>query len=221
MPAVANSLLFDMDGTLIDTVLVGPQNFTNQLQRYGLAPTQEERELFTKIWRHDGTDIKQDDWLPTIARKYNISRSSKEYLEEFYAIYVEAIIAAPALPGVNEFLQKAKASGRYKLALVTTSKLHQIKAIVERHDWQDVFNVIVASEHVTKHKPNPEPFLVGIEKLGVTPEQCIVFEDSKNGVVAGSAAGCYVIGLRVGNINLQDLSAANEVVESFRNISFA
>jgi len=218
LPANAKFLLFDMDGTLVDTEPVGPQNFVDQLQKYGIKPTNEERELFTKIWRRDGTDIKQDDWLPEIARKYGINRTPEEYLKEFYAMYVEAIIAAPTLSGVDDFLQKLKASGTYKTALVTASKRHQVEAIIARHGWQDIFNVLVTSEDFTKHKPDPQPFLVGIEKLGASPEQCVVFEDSKNGSLAGSAAGCYVIGLRAGNSQQQDLSSADQIVRGFEDI---
>jgi len=217
LPANAKFLLFDMDGTLVDTEAVGPQNFINQFRKYGITPTLEEQELFAKIWRRDGTDINQDDWLPEIAHKYGINRSPDDYIKEFYAMYVKAIVAAPALPGVNNFLQKIKVSGRYKLAVATASKRHQAEAISAHHGWQDIFDVLVTSEDFIKHKPNPEVFLVTIEKLGAKPAQCVVFEDSKNGSIAGSAAGCYVIGIRAGNSEPQDLSNADQVVESLRD----
>jgi HAD superfamily hydrolase (TIGR01509 family) len=221
LPAHAKYLLFDMDGTLVDTEPVGPQNFVNQLRKYGKQPTSEEYELFTKIWRRDGTDIKQDDWLPQVADKYDIDRTPEDHLKEFYAMYVEAITAAPALPNVDEFLQKVKTDGKYKAALVTASKRHQVETIIEQHRWEGVFDALVTSEDFVQHKPDPEPFLIGAQKLGAKPEECIVFEDSKNGAKSGKAAGCYVVGLRIGNSKPQDLSSADVIIESFGDITLS
>lgn len=221
LPGNIKFLLFDMDGTLVNTEPVGPQVFVRQLGRYGKQPTTEEYDLFVKIWRRDGTNIKQDDWLPEIARKYDIDRVAADYLEEFYTMYIEAIIAAPALPHASEFLHTIKVSGRYKTALVTASKRHQVEAILRQHKWENTFNILVTSEDFMSHKPDPEPFMAGIQKLGAIPEECAVFEDSKNGVKSGKAAGCYVIGLRAGNSKPQDLSSADMVVEDFSDIALS
>lgn len=221
LPANAHFLLFDMDGTLVDTEPVGPQTFIAQLARYGVQPTEEEQALFLKIWRRDGTDIKQDDWLPEIARRYSLKHTAESYLEEFYHLYKEAIAATPALPGATEFLQKAKATGAYQIALVTASKRKQAETILARHDWQELFDVLITAENFTKHKPDPEPYIAAIHKLGADPRQCTVFEDSKNGTQAAAAAGCYVVGLRAGNSTPQDLSAANEIVTTFNDLDLA
>lgn len=212
-------LLFDMDGTLVDTEPVGPQNFVNQLKKYDEMPTAEERELFIRIWRRDGTTIKQDDWLPKIARKYGIPRSDEAYLKEFYEMYAEAIEKAPSLPGADAFLRRAHAAGAHKLALVTASKRRQVKIILKYHGWQYLFDAVVASEDFTRHKPDPEPYRAALQKLGAESSRAIVFEDSKNGVNAAAAAGCYVVGLRAGNAAEQDLSRANTVIETFNDVT--
>jgi HAD superfamily hydrolase (TIGR01509 family) len=218
LPTSAKYLLFDMDGTLVNTEPVGPATFVNQLQKYGIAPTQDERDLFSKIWRRDGTDIKQDDWLPAMAQKYRLDRSSEDYLKEFYALYVEAVVAAPALLGVDDFLKAIQESKQYKTALVTASKQTQVVAILAHHGWDETFDTIITSEDITKFKPDPESFLVGMQKLGASPELSVVFEDSKNGAKSGKDAGCYVIGIRAGNSQPQDLSSADTIVESFKDI---
>lgn len=218
LPKDTKYLLFDMDGTLVDTEPVGPQNFLHQLKKYHITPTAEEQNLFRQIWRRDDTEIKQDDWLPEIAQKYGINLTSDEYLKEFYDMYAKAIIKASVLEGVDEFLRAAKESNTYKLAVVTASKRHQVEAIISEHGWKDIFDRVVTSEDFTKHKPDPEPFIVGMEMLHAKAAQTIVFEDSKNGSLAGRAAGCYTIGIREGNVGEQDLSSANVIVDSFKDI---
>jgi HAD superfamily hydrolase (TIGR01509 family) len=220
LPANAKFLLFDMDGTLVDTEPVGPKTFVAQLQQHGIQPTEAERTLFLKIWRRDGTDIKQDDWLPQIAQKYGITLSAEEFLQEFYSLYSKAITAAPALPGANEFLLQSK-SRAYKTALVTASKRGQAEAILANHGWQDSFDVLVTSEDFTKHKPDPEPYTIAMRKLGASPEQCLVFEDSKNGVKAAKSAGCFVVGLRAGNSAAQDLASADVIADDFNDTNLA
>ncbi len=218
LPAKASFLLFDMDGTLVDTEPVGPRTFVKQLRVHGKQPTEAEYALFCKIWRRDGTKIKQDDWLPSVAQKYNIGISPDNYLKEFYEMYLQAIITAPALPGAGHFLRTINATGRYKAALVTASKRPQVQAVIEHHNWNGLFDVLVTSEDFTAHKPIPEPFLVAMGRLGALPNGCIVFEDSKNGAISAHAAGCYVVGLRAGNSTIQDLGNADMVVDSFDDI---
>jgi beta-phosphoglucomutase len=221
LPLSTKYLLFDMDGTLVDTEPVGPQNFVNQLKKHGKKPTKEECELFSKIWRRDGTNIKQDDWLPVIAAEYGIDIGAEAYLKEFYEMYVQAVIAAPALPGVDDFLKLARSNDRFGIALVTASKRQQVDAIIQQHAWGDIFDQVVTSEDITKFKPDPESFIVGMRKLSAEPSVSVVFEDSKNGANAGRAAGCYVVGLRVGNAKLQDLSNTDIGVDSFKDVSLA
>jgi HAD superfamily hydrolase (TIGR01509 family) len=219
LPTSTKYLLFDMDGTLVDTEQVGPQTFLEQLKKYGKDPTKDEYELFTRIWRRDGTDINQDDWLQEIAKKHGIHVNVDAYLKEFYEMYVQGITRAPALPGANEFLRSARLSNKFGIALVTASKKQQVAAIMQHHGWNDIFDQVITSEDITRFKPDPESFIIGMSKLGAHPNESVVFEDSKNGATAGSAASCFVVGLRAGNTKPQDLSSANVVVNTLNDVS--
>lgn len=115
------------------------------------------------------------------------------------------------------FLKQAHKRGT-NLAVVTSSKRDQAAAILEYHGWTKLFDLIVAEEDITSFKPNPEPYLIAAQKLGLRPDDCVVFEDAKNGAIAGKAAGMFVVGLRAGNEVEQDLSKANEVVQSFTEL---
>ena len=104
------------------------------------------------------------------------------------------------------------------MAIVSASKTRQIETVLKNHNWQNVFDFIVGEEDITKHKPDPQGYLIAIERIGIPAGNCIIFEDAKNGALAAKTAGAYVVGLREGNAETIDLSAANTVVNNFSEI---
>ncbi len=213
-----SAYLFDMDGTLVDTEPIGPLVFETHFADYGKQLSSDEKELFAKVWRRDGTDIKEDVYIEQLRQKYAINEEPATFLQLFFDKYKRAIVSANPLPGVDRFLKQAHTDG-IKLAIVTSSKREQATAILDFHGWTELFDLIVSEEDITKFKPDPEPFLIAVQKLGLSSEDCVVFEDAKNGVVAAKAANIYVIGLRAGNEVEQDLSSSNLIVQSFAETS--
>ena len=213
-----SAYLFDMDGTLVDKEPIGPLVFETHFAEYGKRLSSDEKELFLKVWRRDGTDMKEGVYIEQLRQKYAINEEPTTFLYQFFDKYKRAIVSASPLPGVDRFLRQVHAEG-IKLAIVTSSKRGQAVAILNFHGWTELFDLIVSEEDITKFKPDPEPFLVAVQKLGLSSQDCVVFEDAKNGVVAAKAASIYVIGLRAGNDVEQDLSAANLIVQSFEDIS--
>ena len=211
-------LLLDMDGTLVDTEPIGPATFLEQLAAYGVEPEDTDYELFIRVWRRDGTDLNEKEFLSSIVDKYSITIPVQEYIKDFFELYERNITKADALPGVDAFLEKVAMNSKFTLAIVTASKRSQVQAVLENHNWSSYFDAIVAEEDIRNHKPDPEPFIVGMNKLGADSSETVVFEDSKNGTRAGKAANCTVIGLRAGSAPEQDLSAADAVIESFTDI---
>ncbi len=218
LPPHIRYLLFDMDGTLVDTEPLGPQTFTELLRQYGAVPEQADQEFFSKIWDFEAPEIDQDTWFRSIAAKYAVSCGPEDFVRNFYGQYLQAIVTAPALPGADDFLKRIGAAA-CKTALVTGSNKAQTQAILEHQNWPDVFDVIVTGEDCTKNKPDPEPYLLGIKRLGGTPDACVVFEDGNGGIKAASAAGCYTIAVRAGSTKLHGLHGADAIVNTFDEIS--
>ena len=79
---------------------------------------------------------------------------------------------------------------------------------------------LVAAEHVTRGKPHPEPFLAGAALLGVSPSDCVVFEDSASGAIAGRAAGCIVVATTFSH-RAESLEAADYIVRDLAGVSVA
>ena len=94
---------------------------------------------------------------------------------------------ASAMPGVNEVLEHCKQQG-WKIALASSSSMSLIQLVVDKLNIRNYFEVICSAEVEPYGKPHPGIFLTTAQKLGVEPTQCLVFEDSVNGVIAAKAA---------------------------------
>ena len=217
IPPFFETYLFDMDGTLVDTEPVGPEVFIKLFSKYGVVLTEDEKSLFIKVWRRTCTDIKENDYLTDLVHKYSLKIEPESFIQEFYDSYEVEIVEAKELPGVNEFLNSAY-NHKKKLILVTSSTKEQAAAVLDCHNWTGIFSGIVSAEDISNFKPNPEPYILGAQKATSDVNKCVVFEDAATGVAAGKAAGMFVVGLRAGNEEEQNLSNADAVAISFRDI---
>jgi beta-phosphoglucomutase len=122
------------------------------------------------------------------------------------------------MPGVEKTVRELHAAG-LTLAITSSAVGSSIERVLGRFHLRDFFTVIVDGSEVTRGKPDPEAYLVTARKLGVNPEECVVFEDSTVGVAAAKAAGMYCIAVRNPRAQMrQDLDAADEVVDSFEKL---
>jgi beta-phosphoglucomutase len=115
------------------------------------------------------------------------------------------------LPGVSDFLDQIKKEG-YLIALGSASKNAEI--ILNKTGLMHWFDAIIDGNKVTKSKPDPEVFLKGAEALGVSPAECIVFEDAVAGVEAAKTGGMKAIG--IGEVSV--LNHADKVISSFEGV---
>lgn len=211
------AFIFDMDGTLVNSEPVGPSTFVQIAKKYGIEPDDNEYNTFVQSWKRIGDYIDEKKVLGNFVKQHNLNVEPDKFVDEFFQTYLINLTKAPALTGVDNFLHEAKQSG-YKMVIVSASKTAQIETVLKNHNWQNIFDFIVGEEDITKHKPDPEGYLKAIERIGLPASDCVIFEDAKNGAIAAQAAGAFVIGLREGNTETIDLSAANTVLSSFSEI---
>jgi len=210
------AVLFDMDGTLVDTEPVGSETMRGFLGKNNIAIGEKDWELFDKIWRRDGTTVTLEEFVTDVFSRYSTISDIKERISDFYRDYENNILFAKPLPGAHEVLPYLKE--RYQLALVTASTTSQVKLILERNGWEGIFDAVVSHDDFKRSKPDPESFVVAAGKLGVPQKRCVVVEDSKNGALAGKSAGMVVVGVRAGNEREQNLSAASVVIDTLDGI---
>jgi len=120
------------------------------------------------------------------------------------------------IEGAAEFVKSLM--GRYRLAVASSSYLKNIEKNVNNLRIAECFDQLVSGTQVARPKPNPDIFLEAAARLGVAPEECIVIEDSENGVNAAKTAGMACVGFINENSGNQKLSMADYLFESFDSI---
>lgn len=116
------------------------------------------------------------------------------------------------MPGLQQFLDYARPI--FPLALATGSPARLVNVVIQTLKLNGIFQVIQTSEGLTRGKPHPDIFLRAASRLQITPDHCIVLEDSENGIRAGRAAGCYTIAVPNHDTQSQDFSTAHFVAEN-------
>jgi beta-phosphoglucomutase family hydrolase len=182
------AVLWDMDGTLVDSAEYHWQAWRDTMAREAF-PITHEQFLATFGQRNDSI-IRQ--WLGEKAAPELIQRIG-DAKEALYRQHVRKQGIKP-LPGVTHWLQQLHQQG-WLQAIASAAPRANIETILEVLSASDLFQAIVSAEDVHKGKPDPEVFLVAARKLGVPPEQCIVVEDAPHGVDAARAAGMRSIGV--------------------------
>ena len=173
-----------MDGLLLDTEKLYEQAWKNAAKAFGQEHSQEFHRSVC------GTNGQQ--MLKVIAKYYPHVNNSKfmEYcLNDFQKMIKEDV---PEKPGMRKILNYFKHNG-VKMAVASSSAPDVIVSNLERLGVLKYFTAIVSGHQVAKGKPEPDIFQLAAEKLGLSPQQCYVFEDSGNGVRAGAAAQCRTI----------------------------
>ncbi|MBC6998914.1 HAD family phosphatase [Cytophaga sp. FL35] len=172
------------------------------------------------------------DITPEIYRTYCLGRTDKaafaDLLADFGLQYVKCskLIADKTkiyldlvsnelkiYPGVVACIEKL--AQNYTLALTTSSTKLEVQATMKITGLSDLFKVVVTSEDVSRGKPDPEPYLVTLKKLGLPASQCLVIEDSENGVKSAKAAGIRCIAISNTEIS-EKLQLADAIIKSYK-----
>lgn len=180
------AVLFDMDGTLIDS------------EPYWLASEQALAAEHNGNWTHeDGLSVvgmSLDDSSKVFRDRARVDLEPSEIVTRLTAdVQSQLQKVIPWRPGAKELLLDLRNHG-VKTALVTMSLRRMAQQVVDAIEF-DAFDVIVAGDDVLRGKPHPEPYLKAAEQLGFSPEHCIAFEDSISGITSAEAAGTIAIGI--------------------------
>lgn len=144
---------------------------------------------FTADLHKQGTGKPFADWIKTVT---SIDKSGDEILKERNVVFFELVKKdLKLLDGAKEFLEMAHKN--FRTALVTSSKKDYVDLVFEITNIAQFFELLVTGELISKGKPDPEPYLLAAEKLGLPPNECAAFEDAPSGVLSGKNAGMKVV----------------------------
>ena len=184
-----DAVIFDMDGVLCDSEpFIAAAAAEALRRRYGIAVTREDFLPFV------GSG--EDRFISGAAERHGVVVDLAIDKPLTYEIYLELIrVSLKPVAGVHGFLAEARAAG-LRLAVATGSDRPKLNGNLAAIGIpESAFDVVVSAEQVTHKKPDPETFLRAVERLGLPASRCLVVEDARNGVKAGRAAGCAVLGI--------------------------
>jgi beta-phosphoglucomutase len=196
------AFIFDLDGTLVDTTPVYLAAYAEIMEKeLGINPGKKKiksqfgknsLEIMEFLLNDMGIDPETIDIRGVVDR----------IGDNFVSNLSENI----TLPGVFELLDKLK--GEYKLGLATSSHPYKRKNLLKLFKLEDHFDTIVTGRDVPRAKPDPAIFTLTAKKLGVAPEECVVFEDTNFGVDAAKAAGMRVVAVTTGACTREELETS-------------
>ena len=171
--------LFDCDGTIADSM---PLHYVAWKKALAEWNCEFSEDLFYGLGGLRATEI-----INTLNQKHDLNMPAKDVSRRKEELYFESL---PQLKAVPEVLEHIEAShGRIPFAVVSGSPRDSVTASLEILNILDRFDTLVCAGDYQKGKPDPEPFLVAAKRLGVAPEDCLVFEDTDMGIQAATAAG--------------------------------
>lgn len=190
------AVLFDMDGVLFDSMKNHAAAWHEAMKRYNLQMSPEEAYL------HEGRT--GADTINIISARQRKKEATDEEIENIYETKSEIFNSLPQaerMPGAYELLQKIKGEGLTPVIVTGSGQ----KSLLERlnKNFPDIFRpeLMVTAFDVKYGKPNPEPYLMGLQKAGVKANEAIVVENAPLGVKAGVAAGIFTVAVNTGPLS--------------------
>jgi len=199
-----DAVIFDLDGSLVDSMWIWRQIDIEYLGRFGLElPETLQSEIEGMSFTETAEYIKKRFGIPD-----TIEQMKSDWNQMAWDKYMNEV---PLKPGIPEFLEGCKANG-IKLGIATSNSRELVENVAKAHNLHDYFSCIMTGCDVNKGKPAPDIYLAAAKGLGVEPERCLVFEDIIPGIQAGKSAGmevcavedAYSVHAREAKINLAD-----------------
>lgn len=173
--------IFDLDGTLVDTMPLHYRAWNRAMQLAGLKEELSE-DLFYSL-----------GGMPTVrvagvfARHYGLTIDVEKVFHQKEALFLELRAEMRLIDAVVTVARRA--AGRIPLSVASGGPRNIVRHTLKLMKLADLFPVVVTPEDVTHGKPSPEMFLLAAQKMGVAPDRCLVFEDAEPGIQAAEAAG--------------------------------
>ena len=208
------TVIFDMDGVIVDTEPVHHYAYNKHFKQLNIDVSPEMYASFT------GNSTK--NIFERIKEQFNLEEDVQTLVETKRNLFNDAFDSKEdlyLLDGVEDLIKDLYTNGM-QLVLASSSATVTINRIFNRFGLYKYFTHIVSGEDFPKSKPHPAIFLKAAELSQTPVENCIVIEDSTNGIKAANAAGIYCIGYDSFHSKMQDYSLADKVIKDFKELNY-
>ncbi|MGV0034894.1 MAG: HAD family hydrolase [Candidatus Azotimanducaceae bacterium WSBS_2022_MAG_OTU7] len=211
LPINPAAIIFDLDGTLLDTEPLYTTAAQRILDAHGHIYTMalKRKVMGGNSMRSAQITIDEFD-LPMTAKEFLAAR--EPYLETLFP-------EAEEIPGAGDYLRYLH-STNIPTGIATNSHSYLCDLKISQRDWCSLPSTIVCGDDAELHKSKPEPdiFLLCARRMGINSENIVAFEDSRNGVLSAKAAGMTVVAIESPYTTPEDLQEADLVIENYRSL---
>lgn len=180
------ALIFDMDGTLVDTL---PAHYEAWLKASEEFEVSFSMEYFQALTGRPATELGKD-----IVKEFNLPISSVELVRRKEALIKEQFHKVKVFEPILEVIKHFH--GILPMSVGTGARKEMAESILEATQLKKYFDIVVTSDDVKNYKPHPETFMRSVEHFGVEPKNCLVFEDGHLGIEAAKTGGMMVIDVK-------------------------
>jgi len=212
---ILKAVLFDMDGVIVDTEPLHRKAYYRMFDDFKLNVSDSLYDSFTG-----------QATLPicrTLCENFGISEKPESLMatkRKHFKYLFENDNDLTLLDGVHELI-KDYYQNDLTLVLASSASMPNIERIFERFDLNQFFKAKISGADLKASKPHPEIFIKAADLAGEDRENCMVIEDSTNGIAAAKAAGIYCVGFKSPNSVNQDYSQADKVIGNFEEIKYS
>ncbi|KAJ3431932.1 2-deoxyglucose-6-phosphate phosphatase [Anaeramoeba flamelloides] len=204
-------IIFDVDGLLLDTDFIYSKLDQEILDKY-LPETKPKftRECAAKLMGRTMLEASQ-----VVIDEYGLPISNYEFVDYMNERLPEKLLTCEEMPGALRILEWVNENG-IKSALATGDGVRNTTLKLKNKSWKNYYNekTIITGDLVSKGKPDPEIFLIAAKAIGVKPENCIVFEDSIQGVKAAISAGMHIVWIPEHGMHFEDPPEPTQLLNS-------
>lgn len=201
-----------MDGVIVDTEPLHRKAYFQMFEDLNISVSEE---LYTSF-----TGSSTQKVCTTLVGKFSLNSTHEELASikrRYFKHYFDHDVDFDLLPGVKNLIENYYNNG-LKLILASSAHMNTINWVFEKFSLEKYFSGKISGASLKESKPHPEIFQLAAEMAGEPAENCLVIEDSTNGILAAHAAGIYCVAYKSEHSADQDYSEANLVISNFSEI---
>jgi len=203
------AVIFDMDGVLIDAKDWHYEALNKALRLFGV-----EISRYDHLVTFDGLPTKDKLNMLSLEKKLPIGIHS--FVNEMKQIYTMEIVHSCCKPTFyHQFALSSLKRENYKIAVCSNSIKNSIQVMMEKSGLIEYLDFFLSNQDVKKGKPDPEMYITAINKMGLTPKECLIVEDNPNGLKAAHASGAHVLKIdQIEEVNFYNIKSRIKQIET-------